>query len=219
MRLIDISAPISEKVRSYIPGVTYAQLRPIFTLEEHGVESHEILMSTLSGTYFETGRHVRADAITIDQVPPEYFIGPAVVVDVGRKEAMDRIELADVQRYAGRIRPGDAVIVRTYWDRMWNTDEYFTASPYFAREAFEWLLEQRIRLLAGDIPSYDARGAAAQGLIKRLFEEEETYLLAPLVNLGAITKERVTLFAFPLKIEGVSGAPARVLACEEPLNI
>ena len=210
MELIDISAPLSDDVQDYIPGVTYTRTRPIFTLEQHGVESHEIVLSTLSGTYFETGRHVRPDAITVDQVPVETFIGPAVVVDVGVKEPAAPIERSEVERYAGRIRPGDAVIVRTHWDRMWNTDAYFARSPFFTREAFEWLLEQEIRLLAADIPSYDNQ-ASPQGLIRRLFATGSTFLLAPLVNLARIEQERVTLFAFPLKVKGVSGAPARVL--------
>src|SRR5690625_3217106 len=69
MALVDVSAPLSDEVRSYIPGVTYTRTRPIFTLEADGVESHEVVLSTLSGTYFETGRHVRHDAISVDEVP------------------------------------------------------------------------------------------------------------------------------------------------------
>lgn len=207
---IDISAPLSDDVKSYIPGVTYTRSKPIFTLDQDGVESHELVISTLSGTYFETGRHVSSDAISIDEVPIETFVGPAVILDVGQKEASEPITLKDLQPYADRIQPGDAAVVRTHWSRRWNTSDYFTKSPYFTPEAFEWLLQHQLRILAGDIPSYDDPSAPA-GLIKRLFQDGKTFLLAPLVSLDQVTEERVTLYAFPLKIKGVSGAPARVL--------
>lgn len=210
MTLVDVSAPLADDVATYIPGVVYTRTRPIFTLEKDGVESHEVLLSTLSGTYFETGRHVRHDAITIDQVPIDHFIGPAVILDVGVKAPSQSIEVDDLRPYEGKVQPGDAVVVRTHWSRMWNTPGYFTESPYFTRAAFEWLLDQKPRLVAGDIPSYDNQ-KAPEGLIKRLFEDDKTFLLAPLVDLDQVSQERVTMYAFPLKIEGVSGAPARVL--------
>ncbi len=210
MNLIDISAPLSDDVKSYIPGVTYTRSKAIFTLEKDGVESHELVISTLSGTYFETGRHVRSDAISIDEVPIESFIGPGVIVDVGQKEPSEPITLSDLHPYADRIQAGDAVIVRTHWSRQWNAPNYFSESPFFTPEAFEWLLAKELRLVAGDIPSYDNPNAPA-GLIKRLFEDGKTFLLAPLVNLDQVTEVRVTLYAFPLKVIGVSGAPARVL--------
>lgn len=214
LKLIDVSAPLSDEVHPYIPGVPYMTTRPILTLEQDGVESHEVLLSTLSGSYFETGRHVRADAIAIDEVPLETFIGPAVVVDVGKKGPAEPIEFQDVVPYDGEIRPGDAVIVRTHWSRKWNTPGYFTESPYFTVEAFEWLLDKNLRILAGDIPSYD-NPRVPQGLIKRLFQDDSTFLLAPLVGLDRVERRRVTLYAFPLNIVGVSGAPARVLVSHE----
>src|SRR5690625_4993185 len=109
MALVDVSAPLSDEVRSYIPGVTYTRTRPIFTLEADGVESHEVVLSTLSGTYFETGRHVRHDAISVDEVPIETFIGPAVLLNVGEKGPAEPITVDDLEPYASAIRPGDAV--------------------------------------------------------------------------------------------------------------
>lgn len=214
VKLIDISAPLSDNVTPYMPGVAYARTKPIFTLEKDGVESHEIVLTTLSGTYFETGRHVSKDVIAIDEVPIESFISSAVVIDVGQKDAGESIEVRDLSPYEDLVRPGDTAIVKTYWHRMWNSPDYWDGSPYFTRDALEWLLEKEIAILAGDIPSYDNKNAP-QGLIRRLLEDGSTYLLAPLVNLDKVTATRVTLYAFPLNIQGVSGAPARVLVSED----
>jgi len=40
-------------------------------------------------------------------------------------------------------------------------------------------------------------------------------ILGGLVNLGALTKKRVKLTLFPLKIKGVGGGPCRAAAIEE----
>jgi kynurenine formamidase len=60
------------------------------------------------------------------------------------------------------------------------------------------------------MPCYDnPRGGA--GVNKVLFRSG-ALILAPLVNLAALTQPRFRLMAFPLKVRGVCGAPCRVLA-------
>ena len=47
------------------------------------------------------------------------------------------------------------------------------------------------------------------------FFEQGVLLLAPLVNLGAVTADRVKLVALPVKIAETCATPCRVLIIEE----
>lgn len=213
MQFIDVTAPIDDSVRPYIPNVPYARVEPLLTLDKDGVESHLLTVTTLSGTYFETGRHVDRNAPTIDAVAPHNFVRAAVLLDVGVKGAGEPITPEDLRRDAELLKAGEAAVVRTGWSRKWNTPRYFDDSPYFTSDALELLLSRRIRILAGDFPSFDSR-RSPQGIVKKLFADGTTYLLAPLVNLEQVTQRRITVFAFPMSVRGLSGAPARVLISE-----
>jgi kynurenine formamidase len=79
-------------------------------------------------------------------------------------------------------------------------------------DAMRWTVAHGISILGGDIPCFDnpRKGTGVNGV---LFESG-ALILAPLVNLGAVTKRRVRLMVFPLKIKGVCGSPCRAIVEE-----
>jgi kynurenine formamidase len=87
-------------------------------------------------------------------------------------------------------------------------------------EAAEWLAARKPKALAFDFfEEYIARlvDFSADDFVVHhvLLRDHDIPLIENITNLGALTKERVTLFAAPVKLVTAEGAFARVFAIED----
>jgi len=103
-------------------------------------------------------------------------------------------------------------LVSTSWDSRWHEGNFISGSPHFSREAMDWVLDRKISILGGDMPCYDDP-RESEGLVKKLFSRG-VLILAPLINIRKIRKERVKLIALPPRIKGTCGFPCRAIAIE-----
>ena len=77
----------------------------------------------------------------------------------------------------------------------------------------DWLLDHKPFLIAGDWPKWE-NVEEPQNIFDRFFAEG-VLLLAPVVNLGAIQKQRVKLTVLPIKIAETCHTPARAVVIED----
>ncbi|MEI6157504.1 MAG: cyclase family protein, partial [Atribacterota bacterium] len=124
-----------------------------------------------------------------------------------------------LEKHAPKIDQGDALIIHTGWDRMWNKPGYVLQGPNMRRNALEWVLEQRISILGVDIPCIEASWSEDNpeekgGFLGALFGQD-ILLLAPLVNLDQVSGSEGQLICLPMKVKGTSGAPVRVIFLEK----
>lgn len=167
-------------------------------------------------------------ARTIDKLPLEYFHGPGVVLDVRRLDPQSAAGVEDLQAaLAGTghmLQPGDIVLVQTGNDQYWGRREYYDRGPGVSAEATRWLIAQGVRLMGIDAWGWDrplaqqARDAKQSGR-KDIFwaahyvgVDHEYCQIERLANLAALPSTGFTVCAFPLKVRGGSGGPARVVA-------
>jgi kynurenine formamidase len=214
MGIVDITGPIENGMWSYPDPYPKVEIReiPVPDWIAYPTYSWEFSLSAQSGTYLETAAHMFQDAPTIDQVPVERFFLDAAVIKVGDKQANEPIRAAELAGAQVEIRPGDALLVCTGWDRNWYDTSYVAQSPHFTLEAMHWILDQQISLMGADLPRFDSWENPQQFFGD--FFRRDILLLAPLVNLGAISHSRVRLIALPLKIKGVCGTPCRAVVLE-----
>lgn len=190
------------------PGAEISELpHPAFLPDEYPVYLQKFVIGGQTGTYIETCAHVDRSAEPVVNLPLEEFYRPAVVIDVGPKRANEPVRLADVEHADVQIRPGDAVLISTGWDKKWDDADYVESSPFIGREAALWLIEQGIGLLAADFPRFD--DPAAMQFPWAEFWEKVNLLLAPVTNLDGLSGRCGTLVAFPLKIRGACATPCR----------
>lgn len=211
MRVIDITGPITSGMWSYGPPLPDVTVEEAATLQDAGWKGHRLGLHTLAGTYIETADHLYAGREQIADVPAERFIVPAVVAQLPDKEPLEPITADELERaVGGRLRPGDALLVATGWDRRWNEPEFVLRCPYFVPEAMEWVVRQEVGILGLDIPCVqDPR--SDNGELNRLFFREDRLLLAPLVRLREAGDSPFRLIALPLLIPGVCGTPCRAV--------
>ncbi len=179
------------------------------------------------GTHLDAPIHFARDRETAERVPLERLVGPVAVIDVSDRAAADRdyrVTAEDVRAFEaqhGRIAPGTRVLVRTGWSRHWPdaaaylghaTDATKLHFPSYGEEAARLLVEERqVALLGIDTASID-HGPATDFPVHRIAAAANVPGLENVAGLEALPPRGAILIALPMKIEGGSGGPTRVVA-------
>ena len=174
------------------------------------------------GTHIEGPYHCLEDGKKLDQLPVETFIGEAAIVDLARKNKLDReINRTDLQESGSHITRGDIVLLSTGYDKRFATEqmqseEYMSNSPYLSDDAIEWLIDRKIKNMGIDfwsIEKYPIDPKIGEPKHIRLFKNEIPFIHS-LVNLANIKSKRVFFIALPLLISGLDSSPVRAIAIE-----
>ncbi len=168
-----------------------------------------------------------------ERTPPEWFMGPAKVIDVtdldgkaapGKSPLITIDIVKDWESRHGRIERGDVVVFYTGY-----TDKYYRAFPAGNRFVYDvvekgtavgwpgpapetaaWLASKGVKCLAGDIPSMGPwqviRDTHLAGLGKGMVYVEQ------LVNLGKLPPTGAYFIFLPVKTRGTSGGPGGAIA-------
>jgi len=112
----------------------------------------------------------------------------------------EMLETADVEE-------GISVLISCNWGRHWRDPRYLSASPYFEKEAMDYLISKKPFLLGTDFARWENL-EKPQGFFAD-FYNSDILMLAPVVNLEQIKKDRALLSALPLNIEKTCCAPCR----------
>ena len=190
-----------------------------------------VRMGEHTGTHFDapihwiTGKDLPNNAC--DTIPVSRFIGPACVIDVtddvsGNPDFLLTVErLEQWESRHERIPSGAWVLLRTGWSRRMGAD-FINArpdgphSPGFDPAASQALARDRDVLGVG-VETIGTDAGQAHLLdppypAHSLFHGAGRYGLQCLTNLDQLPATGSVIVASPLKIEGGSGSPLRVLA-------
>lgn len=188
-----------------------------FSAPEHG------------GTHLDAPIHFGEGHHTVDRIPLEKLIAPVVVIDVTAKTRGDddyRLTSDDVaafERANGRIPTGSIVLLRTGWSSRWPDRKAYLGDdtpndasnlhfPSFGVEAARFLVQERhIAALGADVASIDY-GPSKDFMVHRIAAAANVPGLENLTNLNQVPPTGALVFALPMKIEGGSGGPVRVVA-------
>jgi len=182
------------------------------------VNLQQFTISSHQGTHVDAFKHLFRGGKTIDQIPLNCFAGSGVVLDISNKKGGQAIIAEDLKKAKPEVQSGDVVLIYTGWEGKWHSDDYFD-HPYFSVDAAQWLVDKKVKMfgmdtLTPDIPHY-LRTETFDFPVHRLIIGNEIIIIENLGNLAAVVGKRVTIVAFPLKILGADGAPARVAAMVE----
>ena len=211
MRITDLTGLIEEGMWSYGPPLPKVSIRK--SISPKGVTNYSITLGSITGTYLETAAHRFKNGPSLDEVPIKRLITKAVVIKLRAKRPLEHINLQELYPFGPKVRKGDALIISTSWDRMWYKDNFVSESPHFSREAMDWVLERGVSILGGDIPCYDDP-RESEGLVKKLFMKG-VLILAPLINVRRIKKDRVKLVALTPRVKDTCAFPCRAIAIED----
>jgi isatin hydrolase len=244
--IIDLSVSLSAEHPCGWPG------HQQFEIDGHWFEDHEvpyahqgISLDEHTGTHFDapahfvpppgsdfytgSGRHV-----TGDQIPLDWFVGQARVIDARAAVGTARgestwIDPAYVERSVaehGPLRPGEIVLIHTGWsDTRYlpgKDGSRFVQGPLAGEsEAWPALSADTIILCADAGITAIGIDTPTLGAIQDSFSphlaalERDVVVIEELINLGELPPTGALFIFLPLKILGGTGAPGRAIAIIE----
>jgi kynurenine formamidase len=218
------------EMEKFFPGIARNELP-----DGLGWAAEHINLTTHAGTHMDAPYHYHPTmdrgkpAMTIDEVPLEWFFGDGVLLDFRHKGDGEKITAEDVEkelrRIAYEIKPMDIVLIRTGADSAWGTREYLTKGAGMTRESTLYLTDKGVRVTGIDAWSWDRpmmymeQEYKATGNAKVIWEAhfagiEVGYChMEKLTNLSAIGRPYgFTVCCFPVKIKRASAGWARPVA-------
>ncbi|MFV9632873.1 cyclase family protein [Mycobacterium neumannii] len=251
-RFVDISVPLQAGIASdppgHLPEIDYyshadtaAEVVAFFpgaTVEDlpdrEGWAIERVRITTHNGTHLDAPYHYAstmdggAPAITIDQVPLEWCLQPAVKLDFRHFEAGYVVTAADVanelDRIGHQLQPLDIVVVNTAAGARYGEADYVSSGCGMGREATLWMLERGVRLTGTDAWSWDAPFVYTAQRYSR--EQDPSIIweghragreigychLEKLHNLESLPDSGFQISCFPVKVHAASAGWTRAVA-------
>ena len=204
-KMIDISVPIFTGM-AYYPGDPGAEVSASRSIANGNIANiNKLCMGSHTGTHVDAPQHFVDGGETVDRLPLDVLIGPALVVDVDAAEAA--ISRLDLER-AG-IEGMDRLLLKTRNSMLWELPGF--ESDYVALDdsAADYLVEMGIRLVGIDYLSVER------------FKSKSFHVHHSLLGAGVILLEGIDLtgvdpgvydlVCLPLKVRDGDGAPARAV--------
>ncbi len=165
--------------------------------------SSALNMSVHSGTHIDAPFHFVADGNTIDQLPLERFIGPALVYAVEAERYITKEHVAGI-----RLDGATRVLFKTKNSALLRKQEYDPDFVAISVEAAQSLVELGVELVGLDYLS--VAHADEQAPVHRAFLDHGVVLLEG-IDLSAVAPGRYELMCLPIPLGDSDGAPCRAV--------
>ena len=208
MGYYDISLNLSAETVRWINSAPYELAERRRTSRGDAANASAVNMSVHAGTHLDAPFHFIEGGVTIDAMPVEHFVGPALVhqVEADRYITREHVEAIPLQG-------DDKVLFKTRNSRLLHQSDYVADFAAFSVEAAEALVERGVRLVGLDYLS--VAHADTQVPVHRAFLDHGVVLLEG-IDLSAIAPGRYELMALPIRLRGADGAPCRAVLRDLP---
>jgi kynurenine formamidase len=187
------------------------------------------------GTHIDAPIHFFPDRWTVDQIPLERLLGPAILVDVSGQAKLDpdyQVSVEDLTEWEaqhGPIPNRTIVLLRTGFGAYWPDRQRYLGTekqgseavpllhfPGLHPDAARWLAQEReIAAIGLDTASIDY-GQSQRFESHRALFEQSIPAFENLANLDQLPARGFSVIALPMKIRGGSGSPLRAVAILPP---
>jgi len=200
MIIHDVTRPLFCRDLTY-PG----DVSPSFRQEEreHYLIS-DLHLSSHSGTHIDAPVHYLKTGLTVDQIPLSALIGTCRVVDV--TDAQSTISSEFFEKKIGGIR---RLLLKTAFSGIATFDPDY---PSLTPDAAKVLTKNHMACVGIDSPSIES--FECDGSVHRELLGSGCFIIE-LLDLSSIDEGDYLLAALPLRLNGVDGAPARVVLLEK----
>ncbi len=189
-----------------------------FSAAEHG------------GTHVDAPIHFAEGANTTDKIPVGRLIGPGFVIDVSSKVAKDvdyLVTAADIEAFEvkhGTIPPGAIVLLNTGRAVLYPDPVSYMGTaergpdavaklhfPGLGKDGAALLVARKIGAVGIDTPSID-RGQSKDFAAHVELMTHNIPAFENVADMSGLPATGSTIIALPMKIEGGSGGPLRIIA-------
>ena len=161
LRLYELSHIWGGDAPSY-PGQADVSMKRGVKHAQHGVLAWRSSTSMHTGTHLIAPIYAVQKGLDVASLPLDSLFGNGIVLSIpkGPYETITAGDLAD----AGTVKEGDFVVINTGWHHKYSDSlEYYGKAPGLTKEAAEWLLSKKVKLVAIDTPFIDHPLATSMG--------------------------------------------------------
>lgn len=188
-----------------------------FSASEHG------------GTHLDAPVHFASTGMSVDEIPVENLLGPAVVIDIrmaSQQNSDYQLTVQDItlwEQQNGPIAQNDLVLIQTGWGQYWPDPQKYLGSttpddpltlhfPGFSADAMSFLVHDRqVRGVGIDTASIDP-GQSRDFMAHQILSTANSYAIENVAYLDQVPRRGATVFALPIKIKNGTGGPVRMIA-------
>ena len=211
MKVIDLTHTITENMPVF-PGTEQPKLTTVNGYAVSGFRETLVQITTHTGTHIDPPAHVYSGKATLDELPPEQFIGKALVINCRNLKEGEEITLQHITTYGVKAAKADFLLFNLGWDELWNTPAYFGDYPRLADDALDFILSGNYKGIGFDVMGIDPINDETLRLHKKLFSNKQIVNIENLKNLHLCGDELFWFSCFPLKITNADGSPIRAVA-------
>lgn len=219
-RIIDLSHPITDDMPLW-PGDPPTTIARYSTVAQDGYALNSLTIGEHSGTHIGAPTHFNQQGWSVDHIPIDRLVVPAINLDMSDKVhnnadfLLTCIDIEEWERKNGQIENECVVLLKTGWSALWCKTGYFSNDqsdmhfPGITEEAAEFLIQKRKIIGLGiDTAGIDG-GQSVDFAVNRLLAEHNIYHLENL-NLQALSAIRLYIAIGALPIQNGNGSPCRI---------
>ncbi|MGJ5640587.1 cyclase family protein [Formosa sp. S-31] len=232
--IIDLSHPFSESTIYWVTAEEFT-LDTVFNgMSDKGYfyAANNFKAAEHGGTHLDAPIHFYKDGQTVDEIPLAHLVGTAIKIDVSSQALKNPDYLISTEdlkdwetKHQTSIPDNSIVLLQTghsiyYPDKLkyLGTSQRGDAAvkdlhfPGLSPDAAQWLADHRhIKAIGIDTPSIDY-GQSVYFKSHVILLSQQIPVFENLTNLNNLPNRGFEVIALPMKIEGGSGAPLRIIA-------
>jgi arylformamidase len=204
-RIYDISVPIRSGGLVYPgnPEIDVALQQAV--AKGAGANVSTIRFGSHTGTHADAARHFFDDGQTVDKIPLERLIGPALLLSF--PDDVRSVGAAELR--AHDIKGQTRILLRTRNSAFLSQKEFVKDYTYLAPDGAQYLVDQGVELVGIDYLSIE-QFHSGHHLTHRTLLERSVVIVEGL-DLSVPPPGEYQFICLPLRIEGCDGAPARAV--------
>ncbi len=222
MKVIDITGSIyngmwnySEPLGSMLGNFKLSTFEFEFGGEKYSLETFEGFKAQ-TGTYIESpGKYLDSLYNVSDVGIEKLYMMDAYLFfidyeNLGEKDGKKFVRAEDLKKAEKHDIPaGAAIIVGTGYGKRWGSEDFFSKSWFFKKEAMEYIISKKPFLLATDSAEWE-NPKNPEGIFK-MFYPADILILASCINLEKINEYNVRLTVLPFNVTGSYICPVRAV--------
>ena len=203
--IYDISLPIVSGGLTY-PGNPPIEISPQQAIAQGGSSNvSSVAFGSHTGTHVDAPKHFFDDGATVDALPLDVLMGPAMVVSFGDEVmAVGEAELR-LHELKGHTR----VLIATRNSKFIRQREFVRDFTYLAPDGAAYLASLGVRLIGIDYLSIEQFHSGHHRTHRTLLERG--IVIVEGLDLSATPMGPYELRVLPLRLAGLDGAPARAV--------
>jgi kynurenine formamidase len=223
-RVVDLTYPIAAGLPSWPGSPATFEATVNATIAKNGHFARTFTLYEHYGTHMDAPAHFAEGKETLEQIPVNHLLGPAVVIDATAEVAKNpdyQLPASSITQWEathGAIPPGAIVLLKTGWAKRWpdearyrNVDASGTMHfPGYSVDAAKLLASRGVSGIGLDTLAVDY-GASNDHIVHHTILSQNIYILENLADMSELPAAGAFVIAAPIKLEGGSGGAVRVL--------